>query len=113
MKSETTLLEIYKWLSEGKKISRYGFIVGYYLQVVNNVLVDNQGNEVLYNFIAPATWYIYQEPEEWFEVTYRLKGENTRPYSSNFLCRSKEDFLNHHVAKESDYEFIKLRKVDL
>lgn len=56
---------------------------------------------------------IPEAPEEWFSVIYKTKGENTRPYLSNFLYRSKEDFLNHHVAKESDYEFIKLKKVEL
>ena len=118
MKSETTLLEIYKWLSEGKKISRYGFQVGYFLQVVNNVLVDNEGDEVLYNFIAPATWYIYQEPEEkvkwckvtWYKVTYFTKCQS-RPYTTNAMYRSKQDFLNGTATEESDYHFIILEEV--
>ena len=113
MKSETTLIDIYKWLSEGKKISRYGFKVGYFLQVVNNVLVDNQGDEVLYNFRAPATWYIYQEPEEkvkWFRVTYFTKCQS-RPYTTNAMYKSKQDFLNGTATEESDYHFIILEEV--
>ena len=56
---------------------------------------------------------IPETPEEWFEVIHKLKGGNTRPCLASSLFRSKEDFLNAHVAKESDYEFIKLRKVEL
>ena len=56
---------------------------------------------------------IPETPEEWFQVIHKLKGGNTRPCLASSLFRSKEDFLNAHVAKESDYEFIKLRKVEL
>lgn len=56
---------------------------------------------------------IQEAPEEWFEVIYRLKGGNTRPSLASSFFRSKADFLNYHDAKESEYEFIKLKKVDL
>ena len=56
---------------------------------------------------------IPEAPEEWFQVIHKLKGGNTRPCLASSLFRSKEDFLNAHVAKESDYEFIKLKKVEL
>lgn len=56
---------------------------------------------------------IPEAPEEWFEVTYRLKGGNTRPSLTSSLFRSKADFLNYHEKKEAEFEFIKLRKVEL
>ena len=56
---------------------------------------------------------IPEAPEEWFQVIHKLKGGNTRSCLASPLFRSKEDFLNSRVAKESDYEFIKLRKVEL
>lgn len=56
---------------------------------------------------------IPESPEEWFEVIYKIKGEKTRPSSSSPLFKSKEDFLNFCDRKESEFEFIKLRKVEL
>ena len=56
---------------------------------------------------------IPEAPEEWFEVIYKIKGEKTRPSSSSPLFKSKEDFLNFCDRKEEEFEFIKLRKVEL
>lgn len=109
----TKLLEIYKWLSEGKKIRRDDFKAGYFLHIVNNVRVDSEGNEVLYNFISPETWSIYQEPEDkvkWFEITYYNKNQN-RPNRSSHLYKSKEEFFEVVGSKESDYHFIILEEV--
>lgn len=56
---------------------------------------------------------IPEEPEEWFGVIYKLKNRNSRPNISGNLYRSKEDFLNYCESKESDYEILKLKKVEL
>ena len=56
---------------------------------------------------------IPEAPVEWFEVVYKIKGEKTRPSSSSPLFKSKEDFLNFCERNEEDFEFIKLRKVEL
>ena len=56
---------------------------------------------------------IPESPEEWFSVIHKLKGGNTRPSTSDFLYRSKADFLNYCGRKEAEFEFIKLKKVEL
>jgi hypothetical protein len=56
---------------------------------------------------------IPESPEDWFSVISKLKGGNTRPSTSDFLYRSKADFLNYCGRKEAEFEFIKLRKVEL
>ena len=56
---------------------------------------------------------IPEAPEEWFAVIYKLKGRNSRPNISDNLYRSKADFLNYCERKESDYEILKLKKVEL
>lgn len=113
MKSETTLLEIYKWLSEGKKIRRDDFEAGYFLQIINNAMYDSECDEVWYQFVGPEKWSLYQEPEEkvkWFGVTSFAKCQS-RPYKTNGLCKSKDDYLTSVGAKESDYHWILLEEV--
>ena len=56
---------------------------------------------------------IPETPEEWFGVIYKLKDRNSRPNISDNLFRSKEDFLNYCEGKEAEFEFIKLKKVEL
>ena len=56
---------------------------------------------------------IPEAPEEWFEVTYRLKGGKHHPTLESHLYSSKADFLNCYKKEETAFEFIKLRKVEL
>lgn len=56
---------------------------------------------------------IPEATEEWFEVIHKVKGVNTRPVVNGHLFRSKADFLNYREENEAEFEFVKLRKVEL
>lgn len=48
--------------------------------------------------------------EEWFEVTEKQNGS---PYRHCRLYKGKEHFFHYTQTKESDYEWIKLVKVEI
>lgn len=59
MKTKTTLLDIYKWLSEGKKIKSAIYGDKEFIHVQNNTLVDENGIEVVMcSFSHPEEWEI-------------------------------------------------------
>lgn len=82
------------------------------------------GLEIYYASINSLLWYdkdalypeAFLEPlpkqEEWFEVIYYDKASNN-PAISDSLWRSKEELLHAFAAQESDYHWIKLRKVEI
>lgn len=61
----------------------------------------------LHNYTKPLP-----PKKEWFQVAFYLKGD-IRPRVQDFLYQSKEEFLSVQIKKESDYEWIKLVKVEI
>ena len=114
MKSETTLLEIYKWLSEGKKIRRKDFDDAYYLHVVNGTIIDSYEDEVWYHFVNPSHWTLYQEPVEkvkWYKVIYKRK-DAVRPSYCMMLFKSEDDFFAMNSNLKEDLDFFHMEEVE-
>jgi hypothetical protein len=62
MEKELSLTEVFKLLSEGKKVRNKNWAVGEYFQIVNNILVNKFGTFQDYVYIRPGHWYEYKEP---------------------------------------------------